>query len=124
MEEEPLTVEEQEEIIKDVLAKSDERKKAKGSSPDFRLGMLSAPSEDSRIDLVRELILSNKNNYAKARVGSAFVMTTFDESGVWMSDGFKDISEMSMPHPENPSSKSFSDMYRLNSMSMGGLSRE
>jgi hypothetical protein len=68
-------------------------------------------------------VVSDKNNKVKARISNAFVQTHVDLMGAQMSDSYETVDQM-LSMSENGNSNSWGDIYRINTISLGGLSRQ
>lgn len=95
------------------------------SPGNLRAMMFTPAREESELKQIAGILLhSDKHNYTKARVPSAFNMTHHDQTGLWASGQYTNLVEYAAPNPEAPFENSFPDLYRINSISLTGLSRE
>lgn len=85
---------------------------------------LFAPAKNDQAELTRKLMTSDEDNYTKARIPSVFAMTTFDLFGDWIAGRHRSVRDLFSPDPANPNHTTFTNLYRVNSISLRGQSRD
>ena len=101
------------------------------------LGFLRFRGRDEKMQGIKDLLSSDRNNETKTRIPNVFAMTYFDSLGAWSSptdeitinDPFHDGKDGKGVVPRFPKTveglaQYFGHRYRINAISKAGLSRE
>ena len=83
-----------------------------------------AQQKNEQAELTRKLLTSDEDNYTKSRIPSVFAMTNLDTIGPYASGKYKSVDQMLSPDPMHPEKLSQSNLYRVNSISYKGQSRD
>ena len=92
------------------------------------LGFLQNRRTDEKMEGVRALLSSDKNNETKTRIATVYGMTVFDALGAWASPTDKiqykfENEEKTLPKSVAGLAQFFGMRYRINAISKDGLSR-
>ena len=93
------------------------------------LSFLKQRGRDERMQGIKDLLSSDKNNETKTRIPNVFAMTYFDSLGAWSSPTGNISTEfenktITFPKTVEGLAQYFGMRYRINAISKGGMSRE
>jgi hypothetical protein len=93
------------------------------------LAFLKFRGRDEKMQGIKDLLSSDKNNETKTRIPNVFAMTYFDSLGAWSAPTAKiftdfDGKTISFPKTVEGLAQYFGMRYRINAISKAGLSRE
>jgi len=93
------------------------------------LAFLKFRGRDEKMQGIKDLLSSDKNNETKTRIPNVFAMTYFDSLGAWSSPTEQIMTEfegkpLAFPKTVQGLANYFGHRYRINAISKGGLSRE
>jgi hypothetical protein len=93
------------------------------------LSFLKFRGRDERMQGIKDLLSSDKNNETKTRIANIYAMTYFDSLGAWSSPTDKITTEFEgkalvFPKTVEGLAAFFGHRYRINAISAKGLSRE
>ena len=99
------------------------------AQPNPPLAFLKFRGRDERMQGIKDLLSSDKNNETKTRIPNVFAMTYFDSLGAWSAPTNKISVEFEGKTKEFPKTveglaEYFGMRYRINAISKSGLSRE
>ena len=93
------------------------------------LAFLKQRRGDEKMQGIKDLLSSDKNNETKTRIPNVFAMTYFDSLGAWSSPTTEISTEfegktIKFPKTVEGLAQYFGMRYRINAISKGGMSRE
>ena len=110
---------------------SEQKEEQKPQQPN-PLSFLKFRHHDEKMQGIKDLLSSDRNNETKTRIPNVFAMTYFDSLGAWssptseiiVSSPFEDGKSIKFPKTVEGLAAYFGHKYRINAISKSGLSRE